>query len=575
LNDNIATMIRSLYIKDFALIDELDVQFEDGLNILTGQTGAGKSIIIGALNMILGERADTDVIRQGADKAISEATIEIGHDPYLASLLEEHAVEYSEELILRREIRQKGSRAFINDTPVNIAVLKRVGDQLVDLHGQHDHQMLLKEEHHMEVIDRFETVQPALEAYQKEYTAMKTLQKELRDLKRRERELKEKTELYQFQVQELEAAELDASEEEELESEMNLLDNAEDLDQKAAAISEIGNGDDVSLMEMLNTIKLHLEDMARIEPEFETYLQEVNTARISIQEAINFAERYRNGIEFNPKRLETLRQRQSELNRLQKKYMRSIPELINYYNEIRRELNVAENFDLEIEKIEKKIREQAGNLKEKAVVLHDIRFDTGRQLSSDIVDALKNLGIKNGQFTVDVRWMGSANGWIEIDGEPVECTERGCDDVTFYISTNKGEEPKPLARIASGGEISRVMLSLKSILAKEHHLPVMIFDEIDTGISGNISEKVGREMRKLSKHCQIVAITHQPQIASQAHKHYRVEKLEEGERTITKITPLSDEEHIHEVASLMSGEEITDSALVSAKELIDRGGMRN
>ncbi|NBC26512.1 MAG: DNA repair protein RecN [Bacteroidetes bacterium] len=568
-------MIRSLYIKDFALIDELDVQFEDGLNILTGQTGAGKSIIIGALNMILGERADTDVIRQGADKAISEATIEIGHDPYLASLLEEHAVEYSEELILRREIRQKGSRAFINDTPVNIAVLKRVGDQLVDLHGQHDHQMLLKEEHHMEVIDRFETVQPALEAYQKEYTAMKTLQKELRDLKRRERELKEKTELYQFQVQELEAAELDASEEEELESEMNLLDNAEDLDQKAAAISEIGNGDDVSLMEMLNTIKLHLEDMARIEPEFETYLQEVNTARISIQEAINFAERYRNGIEFNPKRLETLRQRQSELNRLQKKYMRSIPELINYYNEIRRELNVAENFDLEIEKIEKKIREQAGNLKEKAVVLHDIRFDTGRQLSSDIVDALKNLGIKNGQFTVDVRWMGSANGWIEIDGEPVECTERGCDDVTFYISTNKGEEPKPLARIASGGEISRVMLSLKSILAKEHHLPVMIFDEIDTGISGNISEKVGREMRKLSKHCQIVAITHQPQIASQAHKHYRVEKLEEGERTITKITPLSDEEHIHEVASLMSGEEITDSALVSAKELIDRGGMRN
>jgi len=568
-------MIKSLYIKDFALIDELDVQFEDGLNILTGQTGAGKSIIIGALNMILGERADTDVIRQGADKAISEATIEIGHDPYLAGLLEEHAVEYSEELILRREIRQKGSRAFINDTPVNIAVLKRVGDQLVDLHGQHDHQMLLKEEHHMEVIDRFETVQPALEAYEKEYTAMKTLQKELRDLKRRERELKEKTELYQFQVQELEAAELDAYEEEELESEMNLLDNAEDLDQKAAAISEIGNGDDISLMEMLNTIKLHLEDMARIEPEFETYLQEVNTARISIQEAINFAERYRNGIEFNPKRLETLRQRQSELNRLQKKYMRSIPELINYYNEIRRELNVAENFDLEIEKIEKKIREQAGNLKEKAVILHDKRLETGRQLSSDIVDALKNLGIENGQFTVDVRWMTSANGWIEIDGEPVECTERGGDDVTFYISTNKGEEPKPLARIASGGEISRVMLSLKSILAKEHHLPVMIFDEIDTGISGNISEKVGREMRKLSKHCQIVAITHQPQIASQAHKHYRVEKLEEGERTITKITPLSDEEHIHEVASLMSGEEITDSALVSAKELIDRGGMRN
>lgn len=568
-------MIKSLYIKDFALIDELDVQFENGLNILTGQTGAGKSIIIGALNMILGERADTDVIRQGADKAISEATIEIGQDPFLADLLEENAVEYSEELILRREIRQKGSRAFINDTPVNIAVLKRVGDQLVDLHGQHDHQMLLNDEHHMDVIDRFESVRPALTSYRTEYDKTKALQKELRDLKRRERELKEKTELYQFQVQELEAAELDAYEEEELESEMNLLDNAEDLDQKAAAIAEIGNGDDVSLMEMLNTIKLHLEDMSRIEPEFETYLQEVNTARISIQEAINFAERYRNGIEFNPKRLETLRQRQSELNRLQKKYMRSVPELISYYNEIKQELNVAENFDLEIEKIEKKIREQAGHLKEKAVALHKKRVETGQQLSSEIVDALKNLGIENGQFKVDVRWLTSSNGWIEIDGNPVECTEQGCDDVKFYISTNKGEEPKPLAKIASGGEISRVMLSLKSILAKEHHLPVMIFDEIDTGISGNISEKVGREMRKLSKHCQIVAITHQPQIASQAHKHYRVQKVEEGERTITKIIPLSDEEHIHEVASLMSGEKITDSALTSAKELIERGGMRN
>jgi len=568
-------MIKSLYIKDFALIDELDVQFEDGLNILTGQTGAGKSIIIGALNMILGERADTEVIRQGADKAISEATIEIGQDSYLADLLEENAVEYSEELILRREIRQRGSRAFINDTPVNIAVLKKVGDQLVDLHGQHDHQMLLKDEHHMDVIDRFETVQPALKAYRVEYDGMKTLQKELRDLKRRERELKEKTELYQFQVQELESAELDAYEEEELESEMNLLDNAEDLDQKAAAIAEIGNGDDVSLMEMLNTIKLHLEDMSRIEPEFETYLKEVNTARISIQEAVNFAERYRNGIEFNPKRLETLRQRQSELNRLQKKYMRSIPELISYYNDIKQELNVAENFDLEIEKIEKKIREQAVNLRENSLKLHNKRIETGRQLSTEIVDALKNLGIENGQFQVDVRWMVSDKGWIEIDGKSVECTEQGCDDVKFYISTNKGEEPKPLAKIASGGEISRVMLSLKSILAKEHHLPVMIFDEIDTGISGNISEKVGREMRKLSAHCQIVAITHQPQIASQAHKHYRVQKVEEGERTITKIVPLSDEEHIHEVASLMSGEKITDSALTSAKELIDRGGMRN
>jgi DNA repair protein RecN (Recombination protein N) len=568
-------MIKSLYIKDFALIDELDVQFEKGLNIMTGQTGAGKSIIIGALNMILGERADTEVIRQGAKKAIAEATIFVGENEELFELLEESAVEVSKELILRREIRQTGSRAFINDTPVNISVLKEVGDQLVDLHGQHDHQMLLKEENHQGVIDQFDSVQPVLRAYRDEYKRMSELQKELRDLKRRERDLNEKMELYQFQVKELEAAELDAHEEEELESEMNLLDNAEDLDQKAAAISEIGNGDDVSLMELLNTIKMHLEDMARIEPEFQTYLEEVTTARISIQEAVQFAERYREGIEFNPKRLETLRQRQSELNRLQKKYQKDIPELLKYYNEIKAELNVAENFDLEIERIQKKIADQAEALKEKAIDLHEMRIKVGDQLSKDIADALKNLGIEHGRFQVSVEWMESESGWIEIDGAPIDCTNDGCDEVTFYISTNKGESPKPLAKIASGGEISRVMLSLKSILAKEHHLPVMIFDEIDTGISGHISEKVGREMRKLSEYCQIVAITHQPQIASQAHKHYKVEKVEEGERTITKIVSLSDEEHIQEVAGLMSGEEITESALSSAKELIERSGMRN
>src|SRR6056297_2330615 len=547
-------MIKTLYIKDFALIDELEVRFDEGLNVLTGQTGAGKSIIIGALNMILGERADTEVIRRGADKAISEATVHVGKNEWLMEFLEEHAVETSEELILRREIRQNGSRAFINDTPVNISVLKTVGDQLVDLHGQHDHQLLLKEENHLGVIDQFDSVQPFLKSYGKEYRVMAELQKELRDLKRRERELKEKTELYQFQVKELEA---------------------EDLNQKATVIADIGNGDDVSLMDMLNTIKLHLEDMARIEPEFETYLQEVNTARISIQETIQFAERYRDKIEFNPQRLESLRKRQSEINRLQKKYMRSVPELIAYYNEIKAELNIAENFDLEIDRIQKKIDEQSEQLKKEAVALHQKREEIGKQLSADIAGALSNLGIHHGQFDVAVNWMHTEKGWFTMNGQGVECTEDGCDDVRFYISTNKGEEPKPLAKIASGGEISRVMLSLKSILAKEHHLPVMIFDEIDTGISGEISEKVGREMRKLSEYCQIVAITHQPQIASQAHRHYRVLKVEKGERTITRIDALSREEHVKEVAGLMSGEQITESAINSARELIERGGMRN
>ncbi len=568
-------MIQSLYIKDFALIDELEVQFNEGLNILTGQTGAGKSIIIGALNMILGERADTEVIRRGADKAISEATIKVGNNSELRTLLDENEVEFTEYLILRREIRQTGSRAFINDTPVNISVLKAVGDLLVDLHGQHDHQLLLKEENHRGVIDSFGEIEPVLKSYQSEFLKMKTLQKELSSLKKRESELQEKTELYRFQVNELEQARLSVDEEEELEAEMNLLDNAEVLDQKAAAISELAENDDADILQLLNKLKLNLEDLARIEPEFESYLEEINAARVSVNEAVQFAERYRNTIEFNPQRLEEFRQRQAELNRLQKKYHRDIPGLISYLAEIQRELSIADNFDLEIEKLEGAVASQSNTLASAATKLHNERILVGQKLASNIEEELSRLGIPNSKLAVRVDWLQIQRGWIEIDGLSIECTEYGCDDIRLFISTNKGEEPKPLAKIASGGEISRVMLALKSIFAKEQSLPVMIFDEIDTGISGEVSEKVGRSMRSLSDRCQIVAITHQPQIASQAHHHYKVAKIEEEERTVTKIIPLSQEEHIREVASLMSGSEISDAALISARELIEKNTFKN
>lgn len=568
-------MIKSLYIKDYALIDELEVPFEEGLNILTGQTGAGKSIIIGALNMILGERADTEVIRQGASKAVAEAIIRVDDGTNIRQLLGEHAVDFRNDMILRREIRDTGSRGFINDTPVTITVLKEVGDYLVDLHGQHDHQLLLKEENHRSVVDAFGEIQPLLETYRKSYEELKDLQKELRSLQKRESELEEKLELYRFQVQELEDAELDPHEEKELESEMNLLDNAEELDQKAAAVIKLGSTAEANVVDLLSTMKLHLEDIARIEPDFETYLEEISTARISIQEMVSFAERYRSGIEFNQQRLDELRQRQSELNRLQKKYNRSIPQLIEYLDEIRRELNLAENFDLEIQEMEQQLRDVAEEVAESAVDLHEKRLDMGKRLSKSIVNELQNLGISNARFEVRVDWQHTEKSLVSIKGTPVEPMEHGCDVIRLFISTNKGEEPKPLAKIASGGEVSRVMLALKSILAKEQSLPVMIFDEIDTGISGEISEKVGRTMRRLSGQCQIIAITHQPQIASQAHKHYRVQKVENGDRTVTKIIPLSNDEHITEVAGLMSGEDITEAALKSAQELIDRNTFKN
>lgn len=567
-------MIKTLYIKDFALIEELEVNFKRGLNILTGQTGAGKSIILGALNMILGERADTGVIRQGTPKAVAEAVFDIGMNEAINDILEENAVESNKELILRREIRSSGSRAFINDTPVTVSVLKQVGNYLVDLHGQHEHQLLFDEDNHRDVVDGFGDIDVYLEKYQQAYQLMSNLRKKLRKLQKREDEIQEKMELYQFQKEELADANLERGEEQELEEEIKLLSHAEDLTKKTESVIEDSRGSK-GVIEQLSFIKTRLEDIARIEPEFKSYLKEISEARISLQEMISFCEQYQNNIEFNPQRLEKLRRRQNELNRLQKKYNRDLPELITYLQQIKRELDKSLNFELEIEEVEKKITTQAKELKEAAVDLHQQRIKVGKDLSKSIINELQHLGIKNAQFQVRTDYIKAKRGWIKIDGQPVRCEKRGCDDLEFYISTNKGEDPKPLASVASGGEVSRVMLALKSTLAKQESLPVMIFDEIDSGISGKISEKVGRTMRSLSGKCQIIAITHQPQIASKAHKHYKVKKTELDGRTTTSIKSLSQQEHIVEIAGLMSGEEITDAGLKSARELVEKHTFQN
>lgn len=575
-------MIRELHIQNFALIDQLSVTFDTGLSILTGETGAGKSIILGALNMILGERADTDLIRQGADKAIAEAILKVGQNGVVEELLREAEIEYSSELILRREIRAAGSRAFINDTPVPVQLLKKVGDVLVDLHGQHEHQLLLREEEHREVLDRFRTIKEHKKHYFELYEEVYSLKKELSALRKREAQLAEKSELYRFQLKELSDARLVEGEEEEMQAEMKLLDNAEDLQMKAGMISQIGMSDEGGLLDLLSKMKTLLEDLADIEPRFEEYVSEMKSARITLEDIVGFAENYRDQVEFDPQRLEGLRRRQSDLQRLQKKYTRTHAELLAYQDFLKRELGEAEASDSRGEELEREIEEKTRGLKEAAVALHSARVRQGEQFSGQIVQQLANLGIPHGAFRVEVTWVEDPNGWIEVDGGAlsetggktnlrVACEPHGADSVRFLISTNKGEAPKPLSKIASGGEISRVMLALKSIMASEESLPVMIFDEIDTGISGSVSEKVGRVMRALSDRCQIIAITHQPQIASQAHRHYLVEKREEEDRTVTRISALSEEQHIHAVATLMSGSDISDSALASAREMIEAG----
>lgn len=565
------TLIKSLFIKNYALIDELEVRFGPGLNILTGQTGAGKSIIIGALNAVLGERADTETIREGATKAIVEAVIQPGGelDPVITELLHQNEIEVTDEgIILRREIRRAGSRAFINDTPVTISVLRTAGDRLVDLHGQHDHQLLLKQDHHREVIDALPPVGPAKDKYVEAYRRVVQIDKEKKKLLASALEMNEKLELHRFQLNELESANLDEDAFVEMEAEMKRLDHAEELDQKAALIEEVGSQGEHNLMEMFSLIEDALEGISLIEDEFSIYTAELRSARVSIQELLSQIERYRSEIEFNPDRLEEMRRRQSEVRRLEKKYNRQLPELVSYRKELEESISRVDNFEFEQEKKEKELQAAILSLKKSAEDLHEIRSRAGNGLAQQISTALVNLGIPNNRFETRVAWRREDTGFFEMDGFPVSCYPDGPDDVVFYISTNRGESPKPLARIASGGEISRVMLAMKSVIAREQHLPVMIFDEIDTGIGGAIAERVGRTMHELADNCQIIAITHQPQIAGQADHHFKVEKQESDDRTVTVIRSLDDESHVLQVASLLSGAELSEHAIAGAREMV-------
>ncbi len=565
-------MIRSLYIKDFALIDELEIQFEQGFNILTGETGAGKSIIVGALNILLGERAQLESVRQGANKAIAEAILEVGKNKTLEQILKENEIEIQPELILRREVRTAGSRAFVNDTPVQLNVLKLIGEQLVDLHGQHDHQLLLKEDNHRKVIDNRPAVASVLKQYREKYQQVSSLRTELKNLKGKESELDEKQDLIRFQIKELREIDIKEGERQELEQEMKLLDGAEELAASSSAILQAGREADTNAMELIRLMEQSLYDIARIEPEFDSYRSELKAARISIEELLNFTQRYQDQIEFNPQRLDYIRKRLSDFRKMEKKYGKDAEELPGLLLELESMLNLSDNFSFEIERLEKQIREETESLTEYAKALHHSRIQDGEKLAKEVEVELLKMGFSRSVFEVKVDWLLERDGWINIDGNQIQCTPDGSDAVSFYISTNKGEDPKPLSKTASGGEISRIMLALKSILARNESLPVMIFDEIDTGISGPVALRVGRTMRELSGSCQILCITHLPQIASMAHHHFVVSKTEDDGRTVTGIEKLDNESHIREVAKLMSGAEVTQATIASARELISTAG---
>jgi len=564
-------MLRNLYVKNYALIEEIEVEFKSGLNIITGETGAGKSILIEALGLILGERASSEVVRKGADKAIVEGIFYVGGNKKIKKILEDNGLDFSDELILRREVSAKGqSRCFVNDTPIPLALMKEIGNHLVDLHGQHEHQSLLRVETHIELLDDFGGLGGMVEEFRREVNKLENLYKQLDELKDKEKLLKEKRELYEFQLREIEAINPQVGEIEELESELKLLENAEKLYEATSQLYSLLYGSERSIHDLLVIVRNQLEDLSAIDKRFNSYVEEARSAQAIVDEITSFVQNYNSRIEFNPDRLEFIRERLHALNRLKKKYGGTIESVIEYRDKIKREFELAENFEDEIAKIEQKIEEQIKVCSEIAERLSLKRREVAETVSDVIVGVLKDLGIENARFEVKIENRPKRAGrcYVRLGNDCYEITGRGIDFVEFYISTNVGEDPKPLIKVASGGEISRIMLALKSVLAKSERLPLLVFDEIDTGISGRIAQKVGHSLKNLSKYHQIIAITHLPQIASFADTHFLAEKVIQDGRTVTKIRELGIEERVREIAKLMSGEEVTQASIESAKELM-------
>ncbi|MBU1298683.1 MAG: DNA repair protein RecN [Bacteroidetes bacterium] len=564
-------MLKHLYIRNYALIEKLEVGFENGLNIITGETGAGKSIIIDALSLILGERADTEAVRKDSEKSIVEGTFEISRNKNLKVLLEEQNVDYTDELILRREVSVKGqSRCFVNDSPITLNILKNIGDLLVDLHGQHEHQSILKTETHIDLLDDFGGHTQLVDEF---YTAYKRLLDEINNLntlRNKENQLREKRELYEFQVNEIDAVGPELGEEERLENELKILENAEKLNEITAQLYQLLYEGDKSAFEQLVQSRKQIENLARIDNSFDESLKEAQTAEAVVKELAAFINNYNSKIEFNFEKLENIRNKLGHISLLKKKYGGSIEALLSYRKKIGNELKLAENFEDEIKKLKILIEEKRKIASEIAIKLLSKRKESAKKVNNSIVKVLSELGIQTSKFEtrIDNNKVTDVEGLVRLNTNFYETTPKGIDFVEFYISTNIGEDVKPLVKVASGGEISRIMLALKTILAKSERLPLLIFDEIDIGVSGRIAQAVGLSLKNLSKFHQIIAITHLPQIAGLADVHFVVEKIEDGKRSYTNMKQLNMDERIREVAKLMSGEEVTEAGLKSARELI-------
>ena len=565
-------MLKKLKIKDFTLIDYLEINFVNGFQVLTGETGAGKSVIIGAIGLLCGQRGQSDLIRTGSEKTILEAEFENGSNELVEEFLRENNIDIlTNLLILRREINIKGlSRAFINDTPVSINQLSKLTGNLVDLHGQHQHQKLLYTENHGIYLDAFSSLQNDLGKYKLLHKKFLENKNELVRLNNLKKNSIDQQDLCTFQAAELDKANLDADEMVNLKAEKLKLENSELLFEVADFVSANLYSTEDSVLISVSKALNKLKEVENIDSEFKELASNLSSARVMIEEVGRTAELIKEKIEFNPARLEEIRNREAEIDWLLKKYqVREIDELIKHHKKLKDELNRIQNYGEEIQILEESQKSVQSDLNNLAIEISRVRKEKSAILEKKMKEVLFSLGMNNVNFSVKITWTEDPEGGLSINNKKYKTFETGVDQVEFLVSLNKGEPLKPLQKVASGGEISRIMLAIKSILSDSDDTFTLVFDEIDNGISGKIAQIVGNKFKEIGLSKQLIVITHLPQIAAQADTQYAVEKNESNGRTFIKIKMLNNHDRIQEIAKLLGGKNISAEAIANAQNLLN------
>ena len=550
-------MLTELRIKNFAIIESLTLPLARGFNVLSGETGAGKSIIVGALGLLLGERANADVIRTGADKATVEGEFDVSDRPEIRALLDERGIDADESVVvLKREVSSGRARAWINGTAVNAGMLAEVGRLLVNLHGQHEAQTLLDPDAQRRILDAFAGSADQALLVRESHDELASIIREIVDLTKRRAEAEKRADYLRHVVAEIGDAKLTDGEDVRLEDEARRLENAEELRELSRAVATGLDGEEETVLQKLAEISHHLAKLQRIDPTLSRLQEQYDTAYYAVEGLARELEEYESSVDLDPSRLEDVRRRRDLLFRLTKKYGATLADVITTGEAAKRELELVDSAGLDIRQLESREKTARKSLTERSAKLTELRRAGAERLARAVDEVLPELGMADGHVTVLLQ---------PLD----EIGSTGSESVEFRVALNVGHEPRPLARVASGGELSRVMLALKTILARLDRVPTLIFDEVDAGIGGKVGLQVGDTMRRVASYHQVFAITHLPQIAARGHHHILVSKGARGGVTTADVTVLDGDKRVTEIARMLGGDQESDVSRAHARELLE------